>query len=71
MNNLASVLGFVYGSPALLKWVEKNREKFGTQVRRQKDEDSKNESITKMGWFDGSRWGIEVVKPDPEPDQRT
>ena len=71
VDNLASVLGFVYGSPALLKWAEENRGKSETQGGRQQDQDSNNELITKLGWFDGSRWGIEIVNPDPKPDQQT
>lgn len=74
VDTLASVLGFVYGSPKLLRWVGENREKseaYGQAQGNQDSKDSKDRIITRMGWFDGSRWGIEIVDLDSEPDQQT
>lgn len=74
VDTLASVLGFVYGSPKLLKWVGENREKseaYGQAQENKDSKDSKDKTMTRMGWFDGSRWGIEIIDKDPEPDQQT
>lgn len=66
VDSLASVLGFVYGSPKLLQWVAENKDNpnWGERGRMAGQE----EVMARMGWFDGSRWGIELVDADLRPE---
>jgi hypothetical protein len=62
VDSLASVLGFVYGSPKLLQWVAENKDDPNWGERRRTA--GQGEVMARMGSFDGSRWGIELVDAD-------
>lgn len=66
VDSLASVLGFVYGSPELLQWVAENKDDPNWGERRRMA--GQGEVMARMGWFDGSRWGIELVDADLRPE---
>ncbi|KIW31793.1 uncharacterized protein PV07_03385 [Cladophialophora immunda] len=57
VDSIASVLGFVYASPKLLKWVDEHKhlEDWGL------GKGDEPEVMARMGWFDGNHWGIELL----------
>ena len=56
VDSLASVLGFVYGSPRLLEWVEEHKHEKDWGVKK-----GGREPVARMGWFESSKWGIELL----------
>ena len=56
VDSLASVLGFVYGSPRLLEWVEEHKHEKDWGVK-----EGGREPVARMGWSESSRWGIELL----------
>jgi hypothetical protein len=79
VDSLASVMGFVYGSPKLLNWAvgrgrggiedsNPNPTKMGWNGRSRKPDTDLGDTWTKLGRFQGpdekQRWGIEIVEPD-------
>ena len=56
VDNLASVLAFVYASPKLLRWVEEHKHEKHWGLRN-----NSAEPMVRMGWFDGGHWGIELL----------
>ena len=56
VDSLASVLGFVYASPKLLQWVAEHRHERDWGLTK-----GRGEVMAQMGWFDGARWGIELL----------
>ena len=63
VDSLASVLGFVYGSPRLLKWVEEHKDKKDWGVKK-----GVREPVARMGSFGSSRWGIELLEKTESDD---